>query len=651
MDYIKLIDKEISKVKEDSKIDFIKLLNGFSMDLKLNKITDYDKVDIDKLVKNIILAFLIEDISVDEIDSFILKMNEYDFNYLYDIVKDSGLVSPLDAIEPTYENNEVSGFINWGKLAFERFNIKYLYNDKNSELKNTTILDEHINKIIDKIKRKVFKDKNLKKLLDTDVVTEIKAMQMISACLIEKFYFDDFENQIKNVKERCPGISSKEVKDLAKCFSTGAISNSINLINTTISFVRQFSINAKKDSNAKITKLEKQKKYIDGLNDDIKNLDKIDFQLLSIIDNNIYMYIFNNLFVSQKCRYDVLSEENTALKELLESKTLEILFSKFNIDYSLFDIETKKLLVSSPNELENLNDNLNELSINASDNLSYELINILLKIPNKKLKEYSYYLKSKVLSKNLLLNNLQLFESDEFKDSCFIIQSNNLSFSKPNYNESILLKENKELSDNNKLLAYYNRTSLHNNFSYLYNSYYFDILDFLLENNIDITSLDDISLSEQTADNFIKRVLICENLGIPLYNKNGNLNRNFLLGNGFYCKAEDLDNYILKSNYENEEINNFIKGRMRNTISYDINAIDEFQKLEEYKSPDGLLYDIDGIMISRPKVMRNLTLFYNEDKINNDTILASIIYNMNLNDEEIELIKKSIFSSVKKMTS
>ena len=650
MDYIKLIDDEINKVKEENEVEYIKLLNGFNMDLKLNNPFDCGNVDIDALIKNIILAFLIEDISVERIDLFVSILNKYDFNYLYDMLDELGCIRPLELLEPLYKDNQKIGFLNCGKLAFKKLGIMHLYNRKNSELQNSDILDEHMNKIASKIKRKVFKDKNLIKILDTDIKNQANAMNIICGCLIERYMFDDFENQIKSVKERLDNISDKEIKTIAKCYLVGDVSDAISFINNTISFVRQFSIDVKKENNAKINKLERQKKYIEGLADDITNLNKIDFQLLSSIDNNIYMYIFNDLFSCQQKQYELLIQENHTLKDLLESKTLDILFSKFNIDYSLFDIETKKLLLES-NDLKNLENNLSELGIDGKDNLSYELVNILLNIPNKKLKEYGYYLKSKILSKQLLLRNLNLFSSNEFKANCFIVQSNNLSFANQNYDERILLKQNKELSNNNTLLSYYNRTSLDNNFSYLYNSYYFDILDFLLENNINMNILDNISLTEEVAENFMKRVLICENLCIPIYNKNGNLNRSFLLGNNFYCKAKDLDDYILKSSYESDELNSFIKNSMRNTINSDIILIDEFQKLEEFKSLDGLFYDIDGIIVSRPKIMRNLTLFYNEDQINSDTILASIIYNMNLNDEEIELIKNTIFSPVKKMTS
>ena len=193
-----------------------------------------------------------------------------------------------------------------------------------------------------------------------------------------------------------------------------------------------------------------------------------------------------------------------------------------------------------------------------------------------------------------------------------------------------------------------NKTKNNNNFNYLNDSYNFDIFDILIENGIDIDLLDENVLSKDDIENFIKRIYICLSLNIPIYTKSGNINRSFLLGNNFYAQDDSLDDYILKSRYENEELNNYIKNNLRNKIHYDINIIEEYKRLEMFKSKDELYYDIDGIIISRPKVMRNLTLFHNSNLINKDSILTSIIYNSYLSDEEIELIKKRIFSKVKR---
>ena len=45
--------------------------------------------------------------------------------------------------------------------------------------------------------------------------------------------------------------------------------------------------------------------------------------------------------------------------------------------------------------------------------------------------------------------------------------------------------------------------------------------------------------------------------------------------------------------------------------------------------------------------MRNLTLFLETENINDNNILQSIIYNSNFNDNDIEIIKSTIFKNNK----
>ena len=169
-----------------------------------------------------------------------------------------------------------------------------------------------------------------------------------------------------------------------------------------------------------------------------------------------------------------------------------------------------------------------------------------------------------------------------------------------------------------------------------------DALDFLIENGLNISLLDNNKLTKEEMYNFIKRTQICLSLDIDIYTAGGNINRSFLLGKGFYCKAEDLDKYMLVSQLEDEEVIKELKEAKRDHINDEIYNLEGIKKLEGYRSEDGLTYEIEEMSLSRPKVMRNLTYFYEQNKITENNTLQSIIFNSNLENKEIEIIKEKV---------
>lgn len=647
MDYIRLIDEYIESLKKYNDEEYLIKINSFDLSLKCDTVEECEKIDINKLIKNLILSCIC-DLELEEFKEKKGILENTDFNYLFEEFKKFKIPKMIWCWEPVVdEKGNIIGITCFGKKSFKLFGVEEFYIDSNSDSTTKTngeFIINYRNKKVKEAKEKIINEDFLNDIVNIDKQDKENLITSIFNILEEKWYLEDSNNELKKLKEDNPSFSHRDIRIITKNDKSNFICFIVKL---TKDFVKNLenSLNEEKNKRTStIKKLEKIKVYLNDLN--INNLDKIDFNLLNKIDSNMYKYIFEDLFKKQKETYDRVYYDYDMSKKMLDANYLKQLFSKFNIDYYALNDDIKELLVNSK-QIENLEKNMELLKI-EKDDITYELILFLLNTHTKIIREYVYYINSNIVSKKMLLNNLDLFSNKDFIEKCMLMQNNNLSLLNKIYSDDILLKDKEDLIFNNKLLKIYKRNNEDNNYIYLYDSYNFDILDFLIENGLNATLLDNIFLSKLEVEKFIKRVLICQNLDIPLYTKSGNVNRSFLLGNNFYSTDDDLDDYILKSIYENEELIKYIKDNKRNIINYNINEIEAFIRLEDNYLFDELYYDINGIIISRAKVMRNLSLFYNNNMINEDTILASIIYNTNLSDEEIRLVKESIFNTKKK---
>lgn len=648
MDCIKLIDDYISNLSKLDTSEIDEKINEF-YDIKCNNYNDYKNVDIDidKIIKNIIILELI-DLNKEDFDKAIRVLKNKDFNYLCDIYKSFDAPRYLNYTQVVFCEDGAYYETNFGDEAFEYFGIKDLYKkDKFDE--NRKIILSHIEALDKEICKKLFPENFLNDVFSFNS-EEIKRITLrINCCLWGWYNICNLDLDVKELQERYPFYNNnKNLKSLIKRFSIfGIIKDTIQKQNKAIYDLNEKKRAKEKERKNEVRRLQKNKVYLSSLKNDLSYLEKINFNLLSKVDKNIHIYIFEELFAYQKDKYKTANNDYLKAKKISDDNKLHDLLLSFGIDYCKFSEDQRKLLLESKN-LDQLHQNMKILNINSEDNINFEIIYFLLNTSSKNVKKLGHYVKSKIISKKFLLERLNCLSSDSFQKNLAIIKNNKLSFNSDNYDEAILLMDNATLSNNNRLLDYYNRKKDDNNFLYLFNQYCFDLLDFLIEKELYMNLLDDVFLSNKDIDDFMMRFVICDSLNIPIYTDDYDINSAFLLGDNFYLDDACLDGYILHSKYEDEKINKYIKDNPRNVISPNINKIDEFARLEEFKSEDGTFYNIDEIIISRPKVMRNLTLFLNKNLLNKETILASIIYNSYLTDEQVELIKKCIYGKVKK---
>lgn len=643
MNFLEEIDNYIKKVKEeefnDLTIYFKRILNSKSID-------GYKKVDINSLIKNHVLCELYK-YGDDALINGAKKLENINFRDAYEAFKNYGFPPTLKCMDLNMINgSDMLAFETdyHGVFSFLGINEQYKENDTEEEKKKIIKSYEKKLKIkfIEDVLEKYFTDD----IFPEDYDKKEDLFNHILNCFYEKYDLDVSDDLLMDLQKKYPIVNRGLIRAISKhTLRTKHLSYSINETNYFLSEI--FEKKKRFNNNRKliIRKLTNIRSYLE--NDDINMdiIDKIDFNLLYKVSVKMCYYIFSKILSNQKERYENLKNENTLLLKMKNADKLRELFKKFNINYNNFT-EDVRFLLSNTSNLNNLELNMKYLNIDETDVISLELMCFLINTPSKMVKEASYYVDRKIVSKDLIIKNLYVFNNSDFIKNCIVMKDNNLSFRHKNYDESILLKENKDLNNNVKLLNLYGRTKNDNNFYYLFDSYYFDLFDFLIEKGCNCDLLDEFNLSKNLVDNFMKRFTICNDLGISIY-ANGKINTNFLLGNNFYVKDDELDFYICDSNYCDKELYSFIKNNNRNKINCNINELEQFNNLERFKSRDEMFYDIDGIIISRLKVIRNLSLFYENNMISKETILASIIYNSYLDDHSVEIIKKNIFKPAK----
>lgn len=403
------------------------------------------------------------------------------------------------------------------------------------------------------------------------------------------------------------------------------------------------------------SKVRKEIKYLIALKEGLSNLkeqyslfDEGDFETIYLLAGEDYKKVGEEILKIQEEKWNRLNSEKVNLEKVVDFSKYNAIFLPFHIDFESLDQDIKEYIINEV-EIDALVKKMSLLQVENEKNFDIDFIDCVLNTSDKILNGLVYLYHHDLITKEKMMKNIEdyVIDFDNINKNAFKMMRHGVSYKQEKYDEDILFVPEKEIENNEKLLNVYRKQVSSGDYNYLEDAKGFDVLDCLIENNIDLYSFDSYLLEGKEIDQFIKRMHICNELDIDIYTKSGNLNRSFLLGNKFYCKEDILDDYVLISNYENKEIDDFIRNNNRNHIHPNINKIKEFNKLEEYKTEDGLSYDIDGTLISRPKVMRNLTLFYELNKVDHDTILQSIIYNSNLNDGEISSIYNKLFEKEK----
>ena len=173
-------------------------------------------------------------------------------------------------------------------------------------------------------------------------------------------------------------------------------------------------------------------------------------------------------------------------------------------------------------------------------------------------------------------------------------------------------------------------------YSYISDDSVFDVIDSFIELGLSNYIKDNIEIVLNDSSNIIKRIYISNTIDYNIWNENGKLNNNILTGYMFPISNEDLDNYFI--NYTPYTIDNSITKYFDNNygVSNIINILDNY-----YLFDDNYLFD--DIIISRNKVIRNISsISLKFDNIDDNILLMAIINNSILDENQIETIKYEI---------
>lgn len=257
---------------------------------------------------------------------------------------------------------------------------------------------------------------------------------------------------------------------------------------------------------------------------------------------------------------------------------------------------------------------------------------------------------------NVVSNMIEvLFDEnkDKVDENISILRDNKIDVKTLSSSSStILLQNTTDTLDNTILLKRYlstdNIRSL-DNFVMLEYPRYFDMMDYLIENDLYSNMCIDYSLINDESRNIALKVIISRMIGYEYMNTKGKIKTNVTTPNKFMVPDNQLDEYIMTYNPGNINPNylNIIRNSKNNKISEDVCKLPIVKALDEKYRQDDLIYDINGEKISKPKVLRYLTTL---DAANakgdelSDMVFNAIIINKITDDNGVLKIQKAIDS-------
>lgn len=421
--------------------------------------------------------------------------------------------------------------------------------------------------------------------------------------------------------------------------------------------------------------LQKQvKEQVCDINKKLKKLqifmNKLDFisenTIIKIKDYNDFLFDFKirDLFI------DFAFEHNFHIYKATEVKNkeyknnninkFEILFAKYGFNFNnLFNDEQEAIIKA--NENKNIED---MLAVIKYSDLSFlneyhkEFTRLLLDADINVIKEIVNLLKNKIINKNFIMNNIEvLFDKEKYINllkNINLLTSNEVNLSNAaKINYQLLMINNNDLNFIFNILNEYNfNLTNDNNFEILFNSDLLDIIDNFIELGMYSVVKENQKYLNSKSGNIIKRILISNLIGINPVNSYNKLVGQVTTGNKFYVNVDKYDNYIVHEEecYLNPNIINILENNKRLTISNEVKNSGIINILDKLYQKNKLVYEINGVIISRNRVLRNLGVLLKNDDVNEnitDILYQAIIYKIVGNIDDDKLIE--IYNSLKSM--
>lgn len=332
-------------------------------------------------------------------------------------------------------------------------------------------------------------------------------------------------------------------------------------------------------------------------------------------------------------------EENFGKKE-------QIIYALYNYHYNYDEIASEIEKDIENIDISILKENLDRLSKNginvSNENLIYIIKNnSLINVDNVKPFIAKSYINTTIINRNIRIltneddfsnyfNNIKLLET--FNINVLDIVNGYYEF---------LLINNNYLTDIFNLCKMYGLKLDSYNIIILLDTLSFDNIDLFIEEGYSDYIVNNVNLLEK-GDVIPKRLHINNLVNSDLVETNS-IDEDVLNEGSFFVSDRCLDDACSSKTYlyQNKEINTILNNSLRLKVSEDIINSDIVLKLDaKYRNED--VYDFDGVIISRCKVLRNLEALKNTSYSVYERVLNSIIYNSLLGIDDLKTISSEI---------
>lgn len=317
-----------------------------------------------------------------------------------------------------------------------------------------------------------------------------------------------------------------------------------------------------------------------------------------------------------------LDETESALLSKRDKSALTTYLYACGFDpYSLDNIEEYEHI---PNIIEKL-DFLKSLGIPVNNALLIHT-DFLLNITDEQLEKMKFLVNSNVLSRTTLSSRLSTISKD-FQSilNNYHMLKNIIDFNNIFYSDEILFKDIRKIKKMLSILKEY-KLSLNNYIFLLCNFEYLSLYDLIMEKEIPEELFISICKTINPL-NTIKRIIIYKSIGEDYSTPTNFLKKDVTNEDKFVCPDSMLDEYI--PNVVETHRLNILSGE---SISSIVNNPIVKQLDQKYRT--GNTYIIGGIIISRPKFLRN----FESVNGNPDYMVLSLVSNSILNEQEYHVI-------------
>lgn len=662
MNKIELLGKEISKVSTElsntkiKNIDEQDFLNTFLQVFKVDNPKSYEQITRSSYLISLLIA---SGINI-EFDKLISYLKDIEI-FVDSIEVDEELYRKyLVVLQKLYDMNILDKIENREEIKKFNSKEKYYYDSyKKLSKKIFTLEDDDENTRyyfeVDKAFINMFNqlpDISLfESFLELDIVLE-KAKSLFNTKLEEVMYSElNFKIKQKD-KDK---LFNKIFKEMLKRFPDLKINQHYKIIFDYHSKIRK---QVKEDVSSVNKRLRKIEDFIFKLN--YLNPDKI------INLENYEEYLFD-----PRIRYrfvDFCMAHNLELCKDLEEKNkeyqsnkitkLEVIFTKYGFNFNDLKEEEKNSIIDDVKveDIESILAVLKYSELKFLTEYHKEFTNLIINSNIDRIKTIDCAIKNKIIDKQTLIRHLEILfcESDynNFKNNINLLTLKNIDlFNLLKTNPEVLFLNNNKLNEVFKILNEY-RFELDNtnNYQILIKNQLLDIIDNFIELGLYHTLKNNQKVLTEDGYDVVKRILICNLLDIDPVNSQNRLIGQVTSGNKFYVANNNLDNYIINSEgiYLNPLCVSTLNDNKRNVISEETKDNYLIKQMDEVFKVDSLSYKINGVIISRNRVLKNFEVLKEmEDLEPIDMLYQSVLYKTVGNIEEEKLIE--IYNSLKKL--